>query len=198
MAKQISRVIVEPVEDLDFGAVGQLPVGEVGLPALVGLGGLEAVVGAFGAFAWLWGDQAVVVQDAPDRGGGRHGQAGSVQVTLQGQRPGVEALVDEGFTQPHDGGDYVIVDCPGVAGWAPRSGVDGLQAALVVSLEQPMQMLAREPVGLGCCGDTQLTTDDMKDGDPRFGHEPRLSPNDATHQRPAGVTHDATHLSPMS
>jgi hypothetical protein len=32
-------VIIEPVEELDFAAVGELPVGEVGLPTLVGLGG---------------------------------------------------------------------------------------------------------------------------------------------------------------
>ena len=46
-------MVVEPVEDFDLGAVGQGPVGEVGLPAFVGLVGGEAVVGAFGAFAWL-------------------------------------------------------------------------------------------------------------------------------------------------
>ena len=38
-AEQVAGVVVEPVEDLDVGAVGQAPVGEVGLPALVGLGG---------------------------------------------------------------------------------------------------------------------------------------------------------------
>ena len=37
-------------------------------------------------------------------------------------------------------------------------------------------MLARQPMGLGRCGDAELTTNDMKDGDSRFGHEPRLSP----------------------
>lgn len=47
-------MVIEPVEDLDVTAVGQGPVGEVGLPTLVGLGGLEAQVGAFRAFAWLW------------------------------------------------------------------------------------------------------------------------------------------------
>jgi hypothetical protein len=57
-------VVVEPVEDLGVGAVGQSPVGEVGLPAFVGLFGGEANVGAFGALAWLGVDQAVVMQDA--------------------------------------------------------------------------------------------------------------------------------------
>jgi hypothetical protein len=43
-------VIVEPVEDLDFGAFGQLPGGEIGSPALVGLGGFKPVMGAARAF----------------------------------------------------------------------------------------------------------------------------------------------------
>jgi hypothetical protein len=66
-------VVVEPVEDLHIAAVSQAPVGEVRLPAFVGLFGGEAVIGAAWSFAWLRGDQAVVAQDAPDRGGGGHG-----------------------------------------------------------------------------------------------------------------------------
>jgi hypothetical protein len=40
-------VVVEPGEDLDVGAVGEAVVGEVGLPGLVGLFGLESDVGGF-------------------------------------------------------------------------------------------------------------------------------------------------------
>jgi hypothetical protein len=39
-----------------------------------------------------------------------------------------------------------------------------------------VQMLARQPINLGCGADAELTTDDMKNGNPRFRHEPRLSP----------------------
>jgi hypothetical protein len=60
-------VIIEPVEDLDVAAVGQGPVGDIGLPAFIGLLGLETDVGAFGPFTRPRGDQGVVVQDAPDR-----------------------------------------------------------------------------------------------------------------------------------
>jgi hypothetical protein len=42
-----------------------------------------------------------------------------VQVPLQGQRPGVEPLVNEVFAQPHDGDDDVVADRAGVAGRAP-------------------------------------------------------------------------------
>lgn len=64
------------------------------MPALVRLFGGEAAVGAAGPLAGLGGDQAVVMQDASDGGGGRHRQAGLGQVLLQGQRPGVQAVGD--------------------------------------------------------------------------------------------------------
>ena len=51
-------MIVDDVEDLDVGAVGKLPMGDVELPAFVGLFGLEADVAAFRAFVRLGGDKA--------------------------------------------------------------------------------------------------------------------------------------------
>jgi hypothetical protein len=51
-------VVVHDVEDLDVGAVGQLPVGDVEVPAFVGLLGDEADIAAFGAFVRLRGDEA--------------------------------------------------------------------------------------------------------------------------------------------
>ena len=62
-------MVVEPVEDFGVAAVGQCPMGEVGLPAFIGLFGGEAAIGAAGPFTGLWGDQAVVMQDAADRRG---------------------------------------------------------------------------------------------------------------------------------
>lgn len=46
-------VVVEGVEDVDVGAVGELPVGGIGLPAFVGLVGLRPDVGALGPLARL-------------------------------------------------------------------------------------------------------------------------------------------------
>ena len=73
--QQVSGVVVEPVEDFGISAISQSPVGEIGLPALVGLVGGKAAVGAFRAFAWLRGDQAVMAQDAADGRGGRYRSA---------------------------------------------------------------------------------------------------------------------------
>ena len=64
----VAGVVVEPVEDLHVGAVGQPPVGEVGLPAFVGLLGGEADVGRFGSLLRCGCDQPGRVQVAVDRG----------------------------------------------------------------------------------------------------------------------------------
>lgn len=67
--QQVAGVVVEPVEDLDVGAVRQAPVGEVGLPGLVGLGGFEADVGGSGAFSRFGRDEPGAGQRAVDGGG---------------------------------------------------------------------------------------------------------------------------------
>ena len=54
--EQVAGVVVEPADDLDLGAVGEVPVGEVGLPDLVGRGGLEPDPGAARALARLGHD----------------------------------------------------------------------------------------------------------------------------------------------
>ena len=66
--EKVAGVVIEPVDDLHTGAVGELPVGEVGLPAFVGLVGLESAVGAFGPLLRFGGDQAGGGEDAADRG----------------------------------------------------------------------------------------------------------------------------------
>jgi hypothetical protein len=61
-------VVVDDVEDLDVVAVGEGPVGDVHLPALVGEFGFEADVGAAGPFVGLGGDEPAGVENSPDRG----------------------------------------------------------------------------------------------------------------------------------
>ena len=46
----VAGVVVEEVQDFDVGVIGESPVGEVGLPAFVGLFGGKADVGRFGPF----------------------------------------------------------------------------------------------------------------------------------------------------
>ena len=56
--ERVAGVVVDPVEYFYVGVIGEPPVGEVGLPALVGLFGGKADVGGFGAFVRLGVDVA--------------------------------------------------------------------------------------------------------------------------------------------
>ena len=121
--QQVSGVVVEPVEDLGVGAVGQSPVGEVGLPAFVGLLGGEADVGA------AWGVCVAGGRSGHDGAGcggswrSRGPAALAGEVPLQGGRAGVEALGGETFAQRHDRRDDLVGD--GVWGcWRGAVSVD--------------------------------------------------------------------------
>ena len=63
----VAGVVVEPGQDLDVGAVGEAVVGEVGLPGLVGLFGLEADVGRLRLLLRFGGDETVAADDPVDR-----------------------------------------------------------------------------------------------------------------------------------
>jgi len=85
--KGVAGVVVDPGQD--FGVctgpavgVGEPVVGEIGLPALVGLFGLEADVGRLRSFAGLGDDQGLDGQ-VPGDGGRRDGDPVGV---LQCQR----------------------------------------------------------------------------------------------------------------
>jgi hypothetical protein len=60
-------VVVEQVEDFDLVAVGEVPVGDVGLPQLIGHGGFEAFPRRAGPFVRLSDDEASAFEDAPNR-----------------------------------------------------------------------------------------------------------------------------------
>ena len=69
-AECVAGVVVDPAQDFDVGTVGQLPGGEVGLPAFVGLFSSKADVGRFGPFVRAGFDETGGVQVAADRGHG--------------------------------------------------------------------------------------------------------------------------------
>jgi hypothetical protein len=62
--ERVAGMVIDPVEDLHVSAIGQPPMGEVGLPALVGLFGGKADVGGLGTFLWLRVDVAAGAQMA--------------------------------------------------------------------------------------------------------------------------------------
>ena len=95
--QQETGVVVEPVEDLHVGAVGEVPVGEVGLPAFVGLGGFEPVIGALGRLRGCGVISPAVMQDAADRGCRGRPEAFLGEVPGDGDRAGVQAVGGELF-----------------------------------------------------------------------------------------------------
>ena len=101
-------MVVFDVEDLHIGAVGQPPVGDVGLPAFVGHLGAKPGAGALGALLRLRGDKPAACQDPPDRRRGRDTAQRRIplqvplQVDADGLRAGVQASLGQVLAQPHD------------------------------------------------------------------------------------------------
>lgn len=95
-------MVVEEVENLDAGAVGEEPVGDVGLPAFVGKVCLEADVGVAGALLRGGSDEPCGVQDAPDGRGGWGGVAFLLEVPGDRDGAGVSAGAGEFAAQLDD------------------------------------------------------------------------------------------------
>jgi hypothetical protein len=64
---RVAGVVIDPAQDLDVGAVSETPVGEVGLPHLVGHLGLEADVGRAWTLLRLGRYAAAASHEAVDR-----------------------------------------------------------------------------------------------------------------------------------
>lgn len=151
-------------------------MGEVGLPTLVGLGCLEAEVGALGAFAWFRGDQPRGVQDPADRRGRGGVQSLAFEVPRDRDRAGVVTGGGEGAAEF----DNPFTDLAGGLLRArlrsPRSWVDSGESALTVAGQKPVQMLTVDAVLHRRCGDGQLPGDNTEDRDLMLRHAPTLSP----------------------
>jgi hypothetical protein len=95
-------VVIDDVQDLDVGPVGQRPVGDVGLPPLVRHLRLEPHERAPRPLVRLWGDEASSGKHPPDRGNGRSPSMPPVQVDSDRVRPGVKPLIDKELSQFDD------------------------------------------------------------------------------------------------
>jgi hypothetical protein len=95
-------VVVEHVADLDIGAIGEGPVGDVGLPAFVGLLGGEPDEGALGSLVRLRRDESALGQDPPDRGHRWAGVVASLDMERDGRRACFVAGLVEFLADRHD------------------------------------------------------------------------------------------------
>ena len=177
-AEQVAGVVIEPVQDLDIGAIGERPVGEVGLPALVGLGRCEAAVGGPWSFAGLGNDEPGGVQDASDGRGRGRPVAFLVEVPRDGDRAGIEA---GRWSAP--GGAARIRYAQGDPGW-PRVGRRGRRDRGSRASRPPSRYRARSrwrycreyPYLAAAGGDGEFLGDDLQDDNPGFRHDRGLSP----------------------
>ena len=130
--EQVAGVVVEPGADLDLAPVGQAPVGEVGLPDLVGRGGLEPDPGAARALARLGHDQPGGVEDAPDRRGRRRRQALAPEVPGNGGGARVQTSGSELEPQAKDPVADGIRRAARARARPARARLDGLEAVFAV------------------------------------------------------------------
>lgn len=105
--QRVAGVVVEPADDLHVGGVDQPVVGEVGLPALVGLVGLEPQVGGLGSFPGRGDYRSGAEEDPVDRGARQLDLMAMSEVPADGVRAGVEASLAELLAQPQHLVDYV-------------------------------------------------------------------------------------------
>lgn len=145
-------VVVEPGDDLGVGSGAQAVVGEVGLPGLVGLFGLEADVGGLRPLLGLGGDESGAFEDAVDARARERDAVVMVQVPGDGLGAGVGALGGEVSAQ----GDYECCG-GGVGGLGARFGasaaglVGGLAVGAVLGHEAADPALG-DAVGAGGVG----------------------------------------------
>lgn len=188
--QQVAGVVIEPVQDLHVGAVGEVPVGEVGLPGLVGLRRFEPDVRGPRPLLGLRGDQPGGVQDAADRGGRRRPVALAFQMPADGHGAGIQALPGQFLPQLND----PVADLGRCCGWirpgSPRLRIDGLEPALSIPGQQPVQMSAGDPVLDRRLRDGELAGDDLQNNDTMLRH-----PRDCDLCRNSSATY---HLRPMS
>jgi hypothetical protein len=188
--EQEAGVVVEPADDLDLGAVGQAPVGEVRLPQLVGCRGLEADPRAPRALARLGRHEPRRVEDAPDGRGGRRLQALALEVPGDRDRARVQAGRDELGPQPDDPRPDGVRRSGGVRQRSAGARLEGLEPAVPVPVQEPVQVPAAH-AALGRGGsDGQLPGDDLEDGHPVLRH--------ASDCRACPDSPVAYQLSPMS
>jgi hypothetical protein len=144
-------VVVEPADDLDLSAVGETPVGEVGLPERIGRGGFEPDPGAARALVRLGHDEAGAMEDPSDRRGRRRLQAFALEVPADRCRSGVESSGDKvppEFDDPVTHGDRNPLRT-GMGPSGPR--LEGFEPAFPIPAQKPVQMAATD-AALGCRG----------------------------------------------
>lgn len=126
--QQVAGVVIEEVEDLHAGAVGEEPVGDIGLPTFVREVGFEAGVGTLRSFLRLGSDETCLMEDAADGRDRRDRGAVVAQMPGDGLSSGIGALscevpaqFNDAFPDRHGGALWSGMRCPAPWGNGRRS-----------------------------------------------------------------------------
>lgn len=153
-ADQQPGVVVDDIEDLGVGVAGQWPVGDVGLPAFVGLIGFEPSPGRPGTLLRLRGDKAAARQHPPDRRDRRGRLAAVAQVPADRLGARVQALFAEFLTKADDQLLALVGHHPPGGGMWPAG--PGLEGTLTLGEEPADQRPDPQPGKPVVAGDLAL------------------------------------------
>ena len=142
-------MVVDEVQDLHTGAVGQGPVGEVGLPHLIGLGGGEAALRGMGPLMRFRDHGACGAQDPVDRRPGRRSEAFAFEVRGDGLGPGVEPFTGQLGAQGKDAGPDRPAGGLRVDAGSARAGLEARVALGRVPGKEFVDPLAADAVAAG-------------------------------------------------
>jgi hypothetical protein len=169
-------MVVENVQDLYLGPVGEPPVSDIGLPAFVGLLGAEPVPAGPGPFLRLTDHKPAPRQDPPDRGDRRHrGDAADLKVCSDSLGARVQTILGQLLTQPHDLVLHPQIDRVriGMRAAGPR-----FERRLAVGLEAVDEFLHPDPGYSVLPGDFTLAPPlDRDGGDHEPGHRHGAPPS---------------------
>ena len=173
--ERVAGVVVEPGDDLGVGAVGEAPVGEVGLPGFVGELGLEADVGRAGSLLGFGCDEPGGEEVAADRGDGHGELVVGREVPRDRVGPGVEALAGELFAQVHDQRDDVRWASGGCGVGASGAGFERGVTLGPVAGQQTRHERLRHPIQAGCLGLGEALDRHRQDHCAPLGHPATLA-----------------------
>lgn len=168
--QQQPGVVVEPVEDLHVGAVGQAPVGEVRLPELVRLVRLEADHRRPRPLAGLGCDQLRLEQDAAD--GGDRRCRGAFALESGDDRCGARVPAGRGQLSPqrHDPFAHGVGGAVRVRARTSRARLERFQAAGLVAAHELVHPPPGDAEATGGLRLAQALADDGEDDDARLRH----------------------------
>ncbi len=165
-------VVVDQVQDLDLGATGEPPVGDVGLPAFIRLIGLEPDERAPRALLGLGDDEAPAGKDPPDRCDRWAAAVALGEVEPDRVGPGIKPLVGQVLAELDDLPLQGLRRAMGARPGQPRPGLETGLTLCIEASDELVDPLPGEPVVAGHLRLRPPLDPDRGDHEPCHRHRP--------------------------